>query len=56
MAFEQEFCLLSDDLGVLCDICAMSLAPRAFESDANGSRQEMAEMQFMCWSVMLACL
>ena len=28
---------MSDDLGVLGVVCAMSLAPRAFEFDANGS-------------------
>ena len=48
MAFEWEFYLLSDDLGVLSVDCAMILAPRALECNANGSRQKMAETQFMC--------
>ena len=52
--FEREFCLLPDDLGVLRDVCAMSLAPRASVSDANGSRQETAKTQFMCFSGSLA--
>ena len=48
MAFDREFCLLSDDLGILRVVCAMSWLPRASECDANGSRQETAETQFMC--------
>ena len=36
------------DLGVVGVVCAMSVAPRASESDANASRQETAETQFMC--------
>ena len=35
-AFERKFCLLSDDLGVIVVVRAMSLAPSASESDANG--------------------
>ena len=55
-AFKRKFFLVSDDLGILRGFFILSLAPKASESDANDLDKKTTERQFMCRSVMCACL